>query len=40
MWGFWKLHHLYSEIIRQGERPELKGQIKELKDRFDLKVLY
>jgi len=39
-WAFWKLHHLYSEIIRQGEKQELKTKIKELKDRFDLKVLY
>ncbi|MEX2214104.1 MAG: VWA domain-containing protein [Phycisphaeraceae bacterium] len=39
-WGFWKLHHLYSEIIREGEKPEVKAQIKELKDRFDLKTLY
>ncbi len=39
-WAFWKLHHLYSEIIRRGERPDLKTKIKELKDRFDLKTLY
>ena len=39
-WGFWKLHHLYSKIIRQGESAQLKDQIKELKDRFDLKTLY
>jgi len=39
-WGFWKLHHIYSEIIRQGEKPELKRAIAELKERFDLKTLY
>ncbi len=39
-WGFWKLHHLYSEIIRKGETPAIKEQIRELKERFDLKTLY
>ena len=39
-WAFWKLHHVYSEIIRQGQRPELKAKIDELKQRFDLKTLY
>jgi uncharacterized protein YegL len=39
-WAFWKLHHIYSEIIRQGEKPELKAKIAELKQRFDLKTLY
>ena len=39
-WAFWKLHHIYSEIIREGAKPELKAKIDELKQRFDLKTLY
>jgi len=39
-WGFWKLHHLYSEIIRQGETKALKDAINDLKQRFKLKTLY
>jgi uncharacterized protein YegL len=39
-WAFWKLHHLYSEIIRQGETPALKKQIEELKDKYKLKTTY
>lgn len=39
-WAFWKLHHLYSEIIRQGQTPALMRQIEELKRRYGVKTLY
>lgn len=39
-WAFWKLHHLYSEIIRQGSRPELLAQIEALRRKYKLKTLY
>ncbi len=39
-WGFWKLHHIYSEIIRKGKSSQLQNEIDALKKRFDLKTLY
>jgi len=39
-WAFWKLHDLYSEIIRQGETQELIEQIKELRQAFNLTAAY
>lgn len=39
-WAFWKLHHLYSEIIRVGERPELLQAIRELRQEYQLETLY
>ncbi len=39
-WGFWKLHHLYSEIIRVGPKTELIGQVRGLKEEYGLETLY
>ncbi|MCC7193754.1 MAG: VWA domain-containing protein [Phycisphaeraceae bacterium] len=41
-WAFWKLHHLYSELIRQGEPQEkqIKAQIETLRKEYGLKTLY
>jgi len=39
-WAFQKLHHLYSEIIRLGEKQELLDQIDELRRKYRLKTLY
>lgn len=39
-WAFWKLHHLYSEIIRLGERPELLRQIQRLRQQYQFDTLY
>ncbi|MEX0653594.1 MAG: hypothetical protein WD151_05680 [Phycisphaeraceae bacterium] len=39
-WAFWKLHHLYSEIIRQGEQPALLRQINQLRQQYDLQTMY
>ncbi|MEO1236969.1 MAG: VWA domain-containing protein, partial [Planctomycetota bacterium] len=39
-WGFWKLHHLYSEIIRLGEREDLLREISGLRQRYQLETLY
>lgn len=39
-WAFWKLHHLYSRIIAEGERQTIMNQINELRKRYKLKTLY
>jgi Ca-activated chloride channel family protein len=39
-WAFWKLHHLYSEIIRLGERRDLLAEIQRLQRRYQLETLY
>jgi Ca-activated chloride channel family protein len=39
-WAFWKLHHLYSEVIRQGQTEELQKQMDQLRRRYDLKLAY
>ena len=39
-WAFWKLHHLYSEILRRGYSNDLKLQINKLRNRYKLKTVY
>ncbi|HAI14118.1 MAG TPA: hypothetical protein DCM28_20600 [Phycisphaerales bacterium] len=39
-WAFWKLHHLYSEMLRRGESERVKAQIEALKKQYDLTTLY
>ena len=39
-WAFWKLHHLYSEVIRTGEDPQLLHQIEMLQNQYGLQTLY
>ncbi|MBX2853145.1 MAG: VWA domain-containing protein [Phycisphaeraceae bacterium] len=39
-WGFWKLHDLYSLIIREGEKKELLDQVNQLRKKYGLKTLY
>lgn len=39
-WAFWKLHHLYSEMLRRGESERVKAQIEALKKQYDLSTLY
>ena len=39
-WAFWKLHHLYSELIRTGETGQIKAQIDYLRKKYGLKTLY
>ncbi len=39
-WAFWKLHHLYSEVLRLGQRDDLLQQMRALEQRFGLKALY
>ncbi|MBB6429078.1 VWA domain-containing protein [Algisphaera agarilytica] len=39
-WAFWKLHHLYSEIIRLSERPDLLTEIRKLRSKYQLQTLY
>jgi Mg-chelatase subunit ChlD len=39
-WAFWKLHDLYSLIIREGEQEALLRQVDELREKYGLKTLY
>lgn len=39
-WAFWKLHHLYSRIIHEGETETIQAQIDQLRRRYDLETLY
>lgn len=39
-WAFWKLHHLYSEIARQGKTPALMSAIDEIKKKYGIKAAY
>ena len=39
-WGFWKLHDVYSLIIREGEKDALLDQVKALRKKYGLKTLY
>lgn len=39
-WGFWKLHDIYSLIIREGEKKALLDQVQELRKKYGLKTLY
>lgn len=39
-WAFWKLHDLYSLIIREGEQQELLDQVDGLRRKYGLKTLY
>ncbi len=39
-WAFWKLHHLYSEIIRVGPKTELVRLVQELRDGYGFETLY
>lgn len=39
-WAFWKLHHLYSEMLRRGASERVKAQIEALKKQYNLTTLY
>lgn len=39
-WAFWKLHNLYSEMLRRGDTPELRREIDALRRKYKLKTLY
>ncbi len=39
-WAFWKLHHLYSDMIRRGETREILAEIDQLRRQYKLKTLY
>jgi Mg-chelatase subunit ChlD len=39
-WGFWKLHDVYSLIIREGEKDALLDQVRQLRRKYGLKTLY
>ncbi|WP_432797728.1 VWA domain-containing protein [Poriferisphaera sp. WC338] len=39
-WAFWKLHHLYSQILKNGYSQDLKNQVEQLRRRYKLKTLY
>ncbi len=39
-WAFWKLHHLYSELIRQGNNDNIRRQIEWLAKKYEFKTVY
>ncbi|NLF56036.1 MAG: VWA domain-containing protein [Candidatus Hydrogenedens sp.] len=39
-WAFAKSYHLIGEISRQGETPELLGQIRELSRKYNIRTTY
>ncbi len=39
-WAFWKLHHLYSEMLRKGDSPAIRREMEALKTDFGLKLVY
>jgi len=39
-WAFWKLHHLYSRIIQEGERRSIVDEIRDIQRRYGLRTLY
>ena len=39
-WAFWKLHHLYSELLRRGSTPAVMAQIEQIRKQYGLKTLY
>lgn len=39
-WAFWKLHHLYSEMIRHGQSERIKEDIEFLRRKYKLNTLY
>lgn len=39
-WAFWKLHEVYNQIIREGERADLLQQVEALRRKYGLKTLY
>lgn len=39
-WAFWKLHDLYSRMIREGETADIKQAINQLRRKYKLKTVY
>jgi Ca-activated chloride channel family protein len=39
-WAFQKAYHLIGEISRQGETPELLGQLQELSQKYNIRTSY
>ena len=39
-WAFWKLHHLYSEIIKRGKSDTLQKQLDQLQKKYDIDTVY
>ncbi len=39
-WGFWKLHHLYSQMLQVDDNTAIKDQIEQLRQQFDLPTVY
>ncbi len=39
-WAFWKLHHLYNRVLREGDGTALRRQIDALRKRYNLKTVY
>ena len=39
-WARWKLHHLYSALMRHGATEQIREQIDRLRKEYGLKTLY
>ena len=39
-WAFWKLHHLYSEMLQRGDDARLRAEIDRLAKQYKLKTVY
>lgn len=39
-WAFWKLHQLYSDMLKEGRSPAIQKQMDELRERYKLKTAY
>jgi len=39
-WAFWKLHDLYSDMLRDGETPALRREVEQLRRTYRLQSVY
>jgi Mg-chelatase subunit ChlD len=39
-WAFQKAHHIIGDISRQGEKPELLAQLRELREKYGVRTSY
>jgi hypothetical protein len=39
-WAFWKLHQLYSDMLKEGRGPTIQRQMDDLRDRYKLQTAY
>ena len=39
-WAFWKLHHLYNEILRRGRTEKLERAVDRMREEYGLETVY